>query len=95
MAIIAFIGIICVFVLGVSLMGAENSSRIAKNLENAIDRCITECYALEGTYPPSLSYMEEYYGLVYDKNTFFVDYSMVGTNLRPDVTIIEKQGGGQ
>ena len=51
---------------------------------------IIHCYAVEGFYPPSLSYMEEHYGLTYDKDLFFVDYQPVGSNMRPEVTIILK-----
>ena len=59
-------------------------------LENALNRTITQCYALEGTYPYDLSYLEEHYGLTYNKEHFFIDYRYIGGNLRPDVTIIER-----
>lgn len=60
-------------------------------LENALDRSILQCYALEGAYPVSLSYLEENYGLTYNKEHFFVDYQYIGGNLRPDFTIIERE----
>ena len=31
-----------------------------------------------------------YYGLTYDEDRFFVDYQVIGANILPDVTIIEK-----
>lgn len=60
-------------------------------LQNALTRSITQCYALEGTYPYNLAYLEENYGLTYNKDHFYVDYQYIGGNLRPDVTIIEKE----
>ncbi len=60
-------------------------------LQKALDRSITQCYALEGTYPSNLEYLEEHYGLTYNKEHFFVSYQYIGGNLRPDVTIIEKE----
>ena len=39
-----------------------------------------------------LSYMEEHYGLTYDKDLFFVDYQPIGSNIRPDVTVISRKG---
>ena len=60
-------------------------------LQKALDRSITQCYALEGTYPNNLEYLEEHYGLTYNKKHFYVDYQYIGGNLRPDVTIIEKE----
>ena len=60
-------------------------------LQNALERSITQCYALEGSYPYDLEYLEEHYGLTYNKEHFFVDYQYIGDNLRPDVTIIRKE----
>ena len=59
-------------------------------LNNALTRDIVQCYSIEGRYPPSLSYLEEHYGLVYDKDIFFVDYQPIASNLYPDVTVIMK-----
>ena len=59
-------------------------------LQKALDRNITQCYALEGSYPSSLHYLEENYGLTYNKEHFFIDYQYIGGNLRPDVTILER-----
>ncbi len=53
-------------------------------------RSITHCYAVEGTYPSSLEYLKENYGLTYDETVFFVDYQTIGSNILPDVTIIER-----
>lgn len=60
-------------------------------LENALQRSITQCYALEGRYPERLSYLMEHYGLSYNSEHFFVDYQYIGSNLRPDVTVISIQ----
>lgn len=59
-------------------------------LQNALNRTITQCYALEGSYPYNLAYLEEHYGLTYNKEHFFIDYQYIGGNLRPDVTVIER-----
>jgi hypothetical protein len=59
-------------------------------LQKALERSITQCYALEGTYPNDLIYLEDHYGLTYNKSRFFIDYQYIGDNLRPDVTIIER-----
>jgi len=79
------------FTLFANSMTDGNASREKEILQNAIDRSITQCYALEGIYPDSLEYLEEEYGLTYNKEHFFVDYQYIGSNLRPDITIIERQ----
>ncbi len=60
------------------------------NLEKALSRDIIECYALEGYYPPDLNYIEEHYGLSYNKSEFFIDYQIEGENIKPTFTIIER-----
>ena len=87
--------ILVIVLLGFSIfansMTDSNASREKEILQNAIDRSITQCYALEGVYPDNLEYLEEEYGLTYNKDHFFVDYQYIGSNLRPDITIIERQ----
>lgn len=83
--------LVILFLYGVSSISESTISRQQESLETALNRDIIHCYAVEGFYPPSLSYIEEHYGLVYDEDLFFVDYQPVGSNLRPDVTILLKQ----
>ena len=82
--------VLVVFSLFAGSMTDTNSAREKEILQNAIDRSITQCYALEGVYPDNLAYLEQEYGLTYNKDHFFVDYQYIGSNLRPDFTIIER-----
>lgn len=59
-------------------------------LQDAVTRDITRCYAEEGSYPESLSYLKENYGLAYDEDKYFIDYQPLGSNILPDVTIIPR-----
>lgn len=59
-----------------------------KSLENAITRGVMQCYAYEGRYPESLSYLEENYGISYDETKFYIDYRPVAENLLPDITVL-------
>lgn len=76
------------FLFGLSSIQESTLQKQQESLETALTRDITHCYAVEGYYPPSLSYLEEHYGLIYDKDLFFVDYQPVGSNIRPNFTII-------
>lgn len=60
-------------------------------LEDAVNRSISHCYAIEGVYPESIDYLVQNYGLVYDEDSFFVDYMPLGADIMPDVTIIAKE----
>jgi len=85
-----FAVILVIFLYGISYVGSSTGERQEASLTKAMERNIVHCYALEGFYPPSLEYMEEHYGLIYDKDMFIVDYQPIATNLYPDFTIIRK-----
>lgn len=83
-----FVTVTVMFFIAVDETGRGAVRKQQESLESAVSRDIVQCYAIEGRYPPSLEYMEEHYGLVYDKSAFFIDYQPIGSNLYPDVTII-------
>ena len=87
-SVVIFVLIAVFFIQAVEYSGRNSIEKEQESLESAISRDIVQCYALEGMYPPSLSYMEEHYGLTYDKNVFFVDYQPIAANLYPDYTVI-------
>ena len=91
--ILSFLLIFLILVLSwKGLEGIESSTNAEQTqiLEDALMRSITACYALEGAYPPDITYLVEHYGLVYDTEQYFIDYQYIGSNLRPDVTIIKR-----
>lgn len=92
-SLLLFACIFAAFWLGVSSMQKKVDTEGIKTLQNAVTRSITRCYVEEGSYPESLDYLKEHYGLYYDENKYFVDYQPLGANIMPDVTIIQKGGG--
>ncbi len=87
-SVLIFVLIVVFFLMAVEYSGRSTIEKQQESLEDAISRDIVQCYAIEGMYPPSLEYMEQHYGLVYDKDTFFVDYQPIAANLYPDYTVI-------
>lgn len=84
-------GFLLVFILffwGISSISGTTEAEQRKSLEEAVRRSAVHCYAVEGSYPESLSYLKEHYGLTYDSKKFFVDYHAEGSNLMPDITVI-------
>ena len=59
-------------------------------VEDAIRQSITQCYALEGYYPPNLDYLETHYGLRYDTSKYIVHYESFAANIYPDIFVLEK-----
>ena len=89
-SVCVFLLIVLLFYQGIESLSSGSLRRQKESLENALNRSITYCYAVEGSYPESLEYLKEHYGITYDEDRFFVDYKIVGANILPDVTIIEK-----
>ena len=87
-----FVLIIVVFLIGISFIASTSSRDQKQVLTDAVNKDIIHCYAIEGYYPPSLAYIEEHYGLTYDKSKYLVDYVPVGDNIMPSVTIVEIHG---
>lgn len=56
----------------------------------SIDRAIVTCYAIEGMYPPSFAYLEENYGIRVNSEKYYVDYHVLGSNIKPVVQLIER-----
>ena len=83
-----FLAITVLFFYAVDATGKSSISKQQDALESALARDIVQCYSIEGRYPPNLEYLEQHYGLTYDKDTFFVDYIPIASNLYPDVTVI-------
>lgn len=88
--IIIFTIILVIFISGIGSITSSSLTNGKQILSEAIERDIVHCYAVEGMYPPNLSYMEKHYGLTYDKNKYIVDYEYIGANIMPTVYIIEK-----
>ena len=65
-----------------------------KKLEEVRDTVISyvaQCYALEGSYPPDLEYLEENYGLQLNEDKYIYHYEMFASNILPDVQIFAKE----
>ena len=82
--ILIFIG----FLFAVSAASKGSVDEQKNNLSAAIDRAVMQCYVTEGRYPESFEYLKENYGIIYDDELFRVDYVIFGTNMKPDITII-------
>ena len=62
-----------------------------QQLEDAVRRTAVTCYALEGTYPPGIAYLQEHYGLTFDESAYIIHYQLLASNLMPDITILERK----
>lgn len=62
-------------------------------IREAVLHAAVECYAVEGAYPGSLSYLEEKYGLTINHQDFIVTYEVFASNLLPEVQVLVRGEG--
>ena len=75
-----------------SVFGKENlQEEGAVALQAAVEQCALQCYVVEGVYPPSLSYLEEHYGLQVNKEDYYVVYDIFASNIPPNVQVLDRK----
>lgn len=84
----AFLLALALFLAGLNSLSGATDRQEAEGLRDSVLRSAVHCYALEGFYPDSLTYLEDHYGLRYDRDRYVVSYEVIGSNLMPDVSVI-------
>lgn len=87
-----FITLLVVFIISVSRVSSSTLTKQKESIETALKHSIAQCYAVEGSYPADLDYIEKKYGLTYDKKNFLINYTYYGGNLYPEVSVMQKTG---
>ena len=59
----------------------------AVSVRNAIVAAAVQCCAVEGSYPSTLSHLEEVYGVVVNQDDFAVNYEWLDDNVPPSVVV--------
>ena len=69
---------------------ADESNRAdgARFLEETILRAAVHSYATSGQYPESLAYIVQNYGIYIDRTKYAVHYTIIASNILPDITVI-------
>ncbi len=83
------LAVLACFLLALNRLEAGQQDQGKQQLEEALRRTAVACFASEGAYPPSVRYMQERYGLQYDRDRYTVRYELFATNLMPDITVLE------
>lgn len=83
--------IILCFATATDQLDADRTGEACRQLEIAIRRGCVACYAAEGYYPTTLDYLQEHYGIQVDEKRYTVFYEAFGSNLMPNITVLERQ----
>ena len=72
-------------------MGRGQEAESLKQLDSSLRKATVTCYAAEGVYPPDIQYLKDNYGVQIDEERFTVFYEIQGSNLMPNITVMERQ----
>lgn len=89
--ILLFGAMLAWFITAMNNTDDSTSRRELAAVKSTLENGITMCYAIEGVYPESVDYLTENYGLNYDKDKYIVRYDRFADNIRPTVSVIERQ----
>lgn len=89
-SVLLFAALIVWFAAAVSSAGNASDERQLEEIKQSVENGITMCYSIEGAYPESIEYLTESYGVVYDTDRYIVHYDCFAANVRPTVTVIER-----
>ena len=90
------VGIVCALALAVALVlaflavGANAQEQGAMTMRNSILDAAKECCAVEGSYPSSLSHLEQEYGLMINRDNYVITYTWVADNIMPSVVVVPR-----
>ncbi len=65
--------------------GAREQAQLS--LRESVLDAAKQCCAVEGSYPSTLSHLEEHYGLVVNHEDYVVNYEWLGDNVMPSVVV--------
>lgn len=76
-------------------MSLIKTEAAAKNQQlSAVNQAVLNgavlCYSIEGTYPENLDYLIDNYKVVYNSDKYIVHYEFFASNIRPNISVIEK-----
>ena len=83
--LIALVVVEAVFAAGFWRNAAREQA--VESVRDAIVGAAVQCCAVEGSYPASLSHLEQDYGLVVNSSDYVVTYEWLGDNVPPSVTV--------
>ena len=79
-----------ILLLGVILftrMDLDMNRQAVESLRNSVTEACVQCYAIEGTYPTSIHYLEQNYGVRYDGSKYAVTLNAESKHALPAVQI--------
>ena len=91
LSVLLFAAVAVWFVISAGNADSAAGEKRTEAVYNSVMNGALLCYSIEGEYPSDLEYLEKHYGVRINGDKYIVDYSYFGANIRPTVTVIEKE----
>ena len=85
--VVAFVMAIALTWAGLRLSRVLTREQGAQALREAVVVAARQCCAIEGSYPTTLDYLTDHYGLVVNERDYVVTYEWLGDNIAPSVVV--------
>ena len=87
------VAVVCLVLCAVLVLVYTASTDIsrhqaAESVRESVIASAQQCAAIEGSYPSSLSQLEEHYGLIINHNDYMVVYEWLADNVPPGVRVV-------
>ncbi|WP_312695495.1 hypothetical protein [Caproiciproducens sp.] len=90
LSVLVFCAVLFLFWSGFNSTLRANNAEKLRVTRAAIQKAVVNCYAVEGSYPPDIKYLEDHYGIAIDYSKYVVQYETAGNNIMPSVQVLEK-----
>lgn len=87
-AAIAVVVCLAAIVLAFSTANESLREQGAESVRQAVLDAAAQCCAVEGSYPSTLEYLEQHYGLSINHDDYAVMYEAFASNVTPTVTVV-------
>ncbi|MGP1568464.1 MAG: hypothetical protein ACTTHM_07085 [Peptoanaerobacter stomatis] len=87
---IIVIGYISMYISSIDKFWENGQEDTNTAIEDAIRKSALECYALEGSFPPSVDYLRKNYGLIVNEDAYFYHYQVTASNMIPDIKVVKR-----
>ena len=77
-------------IYGLRAAETARQEKAAETLSESIKRAALSCYSIEGSYPDTLDYLADNYGVYIDHEKYAVYYEVFASNLMPDITVLKR-----
>jgi hypothetical protein len=82
--------LILLFLYSINFFNGLSDRQNLDLTRQVVKHAVVQCYSIEGSYPPDVTYLEKNYGIVIDHDKFFVDYMNIASNIMPNIEVYEK-----